>query len=62
MEKFKHTEFSIKMELHLRQFTNEDLVKMEDEFIILLNSKFCPTQADCLSAINRELRKRNGLN
>ena len=62
METFKHTEFTIKMELHLRQFTDKELIKMEDEFILLLNSKFCPTQADCLSAINRELRKRKGLN
>ena len=62
MKNFKHTQFTIKMELHLRNFSNKELTKMEDDFIMLLNKKYCPTQYDCLSAINRELRKRKGLN
>jgi hypothetical protein len=37
MKNFKHTEFTINMELHLRKFTNKELVKMEDDFILLLN-------------------------
>ena len=61
MKNFKHTQFTIKMELHLRNFSKEVLTEMENGFIKLLNRKYCQTQCDYLSAINRELRKRNGL-